>query len=163
MMKRSAFCCLLILFAISQPRDARASNVASVVIYIVSESSLMHVPDVEMSYYTVDLLDSEDDLSMMSVAIRYIPTGSRERSRSITAMLNKDTPEEDRLTLKLTSFSAMFDDEISLSTTAHEVIKNLSESKSTVHARISYESGTPSRPQEMSDRYQLTYTLTDSF
>ncbi|MEN6473997.1 MAG: hypothetical protein ABFD81_08290 [Syntrophaceae bacterium] len=165
MLKRSIFFCVLVLLSLGQAREARASNVASVVIYVIFESSLAAGTDraTEMSYYTVDLLDSEDDQSKLFVAIHYIPSGSKERTRSITAMLDKDTPEEDRLTLRLASVAARLDDEISLSTTAHDVIRKLPESKSTFHAKISYKTGSPSRPQEMSDTYLLTYTLTDSF
>jgi len=142
-----------------------ASNVASVVIYVVFESSLAPGTgnDADMSYCTVDLLDPQGDQSKLFVAIHYMPSGSRDRTRCITAMLDKDTPEDDRLTLKLASFAAKLDNEISLSTTAHDIIRKLPESKTTFHANISYKSIATSRPQEMSERYQLTYTLTDSF
>lgn len=142
-----------------------ASNVASVVIYVVFESSLAPVTgnDADMSYCTVDLLNPQGDHSKLFVAIHYMPSGARDRSRSITAMLDKDTPEEDRLTMKIASLPTKPDNEIPLSTTAHDIIRKLPESKTTFHANINYKSIATSSPQEMSERYQLTYTLTDSF
>lgn len=165
LLRRSVFCCVLILFSIGKFGEARASNVSSVVIYVIFESSLASGmgTDTEMSYYTIDLLNSEGDQSKLFVAIHYIPSGSKERTRSITAMLDKDTPEEDRLTLQLASVSARLDDEIPLSTTAHDVIRKLPDAKTTFHANISYRSSSTSRPQEISGTYLLTYTLTDSF
>lgn len=165
MLKRSIVICTLAIVSMGQVREAMASNVASVVVYVIFESSLPNDAgkDTEMSYCTVDLLDPEGDQSKLFIAIHYMPSGSKERTRCITAMLDKDTPDEHRLTLKFASAIAKLDDEISLSTTAHDVIKKLPESKTTFRAKISYKSGSPSRPQEMSDRYQLTYTLTDSF
>jgi len=165
MLKRSILFCTLVILSKGQVSEAMASNVASVVIYVIFESSLSNgaVRDTEMSYCTVDLLDPQGDQSTLFVAIHYIPSGKKERTRCITAMLDKDTPDEDMITLKLGSTIAQPDDEISLSTTAHDVIRKLPESKTTFHANISYKSSSSSRPQQMSEKYQLTYTLTASF
>ena len=165
MLKRSIVFCTLAILSMGQAREAMASNVASVVVYVIFESNLPNGPerDTEMSYCSVDLLDPQGDHSNLFVAIHYLPSGRKERTRCITAMLDKDTPDDDKLTLKFASSLAKLEDEISLSTTAHDVIRKLPESKTTFHANISYKSSSTSRPQQMDEKYQLTYTLTDSF
>lgn len=142
--------------------EARASNVATVIIHIIVNNTTPILSESDVSSYTVDLFPFDGDQLSLLAAIHYISSGNKDRSRRLTAALDKNTPDEDLLTVKIEPGSWISDGEIPLSTTAHDIITRLPESNTTLHANFNYKSSLSLRTYEKYTNYLVTYTLTDA-